>query len=266
MVWGLARSAAAADAVAAAGAQPVPGDVSRPGDLPGLFESAGCDTLLSLVSLGFGHGPGIVAAAERAGIRRAVFVSTTAVTTRLAPPTRRIRLAAEDSVRACSLDWTLLRPTMIYGAPGDRNMSLLLSVLTRAWALPVPGARYLHQPVHVADLASAVRTAAQCPAAVARRYDVAGPEPVTFAELLRQAAMAVGSTTRFVPVPLAPVAAAARLHERFSQAPRIKTEQILRLGENKAFRIDDAQRDLGYAPRPFAEGIRAEARALGLAA
>jgi hypothetical protein len=61
------------------------------------------------------------------------------------------------------------------------------------------------------------------------------------------------------------VVAGARLYERFGAAPRIRAEQILRLGENKAFPIVDAERDLGYAPRPFAEGIRAEARALGLA-
>ena len=43
-------------------------------------------------------------------------------------------------------------------------------------------------------------------------------------------------------------------------------EQLRRLAEDKAFAIDDAVRDLDYAPRPFAEGIRAEARAMGLAA
>ena len=43
-------------------------------------------------------------------------------------------------------------------------------------------------------------------------------------------------------------------------------EQLLRLAEDKAFGIDDAVRDLGYAPRRFDVGIEAEARMLGLAA
>ena len=262
----LARSITAGRAVEARGARPLGGDLDRPAELGELFRRTGCDTLLCLVSLGFGHAPAIVTAAERAGIKRAVFVSTTAVTTTLDPPSKRVRLAAEDCVRAAALGWTIVRPTMIYGAPGDRNMSRLLGLLTRAPVMPVPGARRLHQPVHVADLAQAVLAAVACQAAVSQRYDVAGPEPLTFAELLRISAAAVGSRTRFVPVPLAPLVAAARAYECISRSPRLRAEQILRLGENKVFPIDDAARDFGYAPRAFADGIQAQARALGLAA
>jgi hypothetical protein len=43
-----------------------------------------------------------------------------------------------------------------------------------------------------------------------------------------------------------------------------RIEQLLRLDEDKAFAIDDTIRDLGYAPRPFADGIVGEARLLGL--
>ena len=60
--------------------------------------------------------------------------------------------------------------------------------------------------------------------------------------------------------------ALARGYERVSQHPRIRAEQLQRLAEDKAFAIDAAARDLGYAPRPFAAGIGAEARAMGLAA
>jgi hypothetical protein len=56
-----------------------------------------------------------------------------------------------------------------------------------------------------------------------------------------------------------------RGYERFSRSPKIKAEQLERLAEDKAFDISDAARDLGYTPRPFADGIRAEAAALGLA-
>ena len=45
-----------------------------------------------------------------------------------------------------------------------------------------------------------------------------------------------------------------------------RAEQVRRLAEDKAFAIDHAVRDLGYAPRSFADGIGAEARAMGLAA
>ncbi len=94
---------------------------------------------------------------------------------------------------------------------------------------------------------------------------MAGPEPFTFAELLRISARAVASRTRFIPVPLMPLVAMARGYERLSGHPRIRAEQLRRLAEDKAFGIEDAARDLGYAPATFAAGIRAEAEAMGLA-
>jgi uncharacterized protein YbjT (DUF2867 family) len=265
-VLALARSPQAARVVASHGAQPIRGDLDEGRQLDEAFAAARGHALVCLASLGFGHAPGIVAAAEEAGVPRAVFVSTTAVTTALHPPTKQVRLTAEEQIRGSGLDWTILRPTMIYGAAGDRNLSRLLSLLHRAPVLPVPGTGgCLHQPVHVADVAGAVLAAVERTAAVGSRYNVAGPEPVAFAELLRTCARAVGSRTRLVPVSLGPLVTLARGYERLSRHPRIRAEQLLRLGEDKAFDIDDAVRDLGYAPRPFADGIGAEARALGLA-
>lgn len=265
-ITALARSRAAAAQVHALGAHPVSGDLNSAASLADAFDAGRCEALLNLASLGFGHAPAIVAATESAQIPRAVFVSTTAVTTLLSAGSRAIRLAAEQRIRESALDWTILRPTMIYGASGDRNLCRLLPLLARAPVLPVPGGGRLQQPVHVADVASAVLAAAERPEATGMTYDVAGPAPLTFAELLHTAGRAVASRTRFIPVPLSPMVAAARGYELVSRHPRIRVEQLRRLAEDKAFAIDAAVRDLGYSPRSFAEGIRAEARALGLAA
>jgi uncharacterized protein YbjT (DUF2867 family) len=262
----LARSEVAAHTVGARGAQPLIGDFDDPERLSAVFSAARCEALVNLASLGFGHASVIVAAARHASIGRAVFVSTTAVTTRLPARTKQVRLAAEHDIRHSELEWTILRPTMIYGAPGDRNLSRLLAVLLRVPVLPVPGGgRHLQQPVHVADVADAVLNAVERAAATGHCYNVAGPEPLSFSDLLRICALTVGRRTRFIPVPLAPLAAATRGYEMLSSRPLITVEQVLRLAEDKTFAIDDAARDLDYAPRPFAEGIQAEARALGLA-
>ena len=263
----LARSPGAAQVVSALGAVPVPGDLDDDAALPAVLAGAHCEVLVNLASLGFGHAPAIVAAARAAGLDRSVFISTTAVTTALPARSKTVRLAAERVIRASGLKWTILRPTMIYGAPGDRNLSRLLVLLRRAPVLPVPGGGgRLQQPVHVADLAGAVLNAVERPETAGRSYDVAGPEALTFAALLRESAAAAGRRIHLVPVPLAPVITLTRWYERLSRQPRFRAEQWQRLAEDKAFAIDAAVRDLDYAPRPFAEGIRAEAAALGLGA
>lgn len=261
-VLALARSTAAARTVEGLGATAIPGDLDDPASLDAAF-GAGAEALLNLASLGFGHAPTIVAAAEDAGLRRAVFVSTTAVGTALPAPSKRVRLAAEQTVQRSALDWTILRPTMIYGAAGDRNLSRLLQLLKRTPILPLPGGgRRLQQPVHVADLAGALLVAVTTDAAVGRTYDIAGPEPLTFRALVQQAGRAVGREPVLVGVPLRPAITLLRIYERAVPRPRLKAEQLERLAEDKSFSIEAAVSDLGYAPRPFADGIAAEAAAL----
>ena len=131
------------------------GDLS---DQPSLDRAmAGCEILVNIASLGFGHAPGIIKTAEESGIKRAVFISTTALFTQLNAKSKSVRREAEDRVKASKLDWTLLRPTMIYGAPEDRNMIRLIRFLDRYPIIPVFGTGdYLQQPVHVKDVAKSI--------------------------------------------------------------------------------------------------------------
>jgi len=262
-VTALARSSAAAARVKALEATPISGDLDDAASLDSAFDASEADALVNLSSLGFGHAPAIVAAAEEAGIKRAVFVSTTAVFTTLAAGSKAVRLAAEQAVHDSALDWTIVRPTMIYGTPADRNMARLLKLLQRSPVVPLPGGgRRLQQPVHVDDLACAIVAAVESPLTAGHAYDLAGPEPLTLREVITEAAAAVNRSPRLVPVPLAPAVAALGLYERMATRPRITAEQFRRLGEDKAFDITDARRDLGFDPRPFAVGITEEAALL----
>jgi uncharacterized protein YbjT (DUF2867 family) len=262
-VVALARSEAAAATLRRLGARPVSGDLDGWASLRSAFAAARADCLLNVASMGFGHAPAVIEAAESAGIKRGVFVSTAAVTTRLPTRSRAVRLAAETAVRNCAMDWTLIRPTMIYGAPGDRNMARLLALLRRTPVVPVPGGGHrLQQPVHVDDLAAAILSTVECTAAVGRTYHLAGPEPISFRRLLREAAEAVGRRVHLVPVPLGGCVAVLRLYQAASRRPKLKVEQLLRLAEDKAVDIAAARDDLDFAPRPFAVGIREEVRLL----
>ena len=265
-VLALVRTHASAEVVTRLGAHSVPGDLDDPASLDDAFALAaadGAEVLINLASLGFGHAPAIVSAAVEAGLHRAVFVSTTAVTTALSAPSKRVRLEAEQTIRDSALEWTILRPTMIYGAAGDRNIARLLGLLRRAPLLPVPGGgRRLQQPVHVEDVAKAVLAAATNAASAGLTYNLAGPEPMTFRELIQETATAAGRDPRLVSVPLRPTIWALRAYEKAAPRPRIKAEQIERLSEDKAFDISAAADDLGYQPRSFRTGVRAEAAAL----
>lgn len=259
----LARSDAASAKVAALDATPVRGDLNHAASLTSSFEATAPGVLINLASLGFGHAPTIVHAAESAGLRRAVFVSTTAIFTRLDAPSKDARVAAEQVIQQSTLQWTIIRPTMIYGTPDDRNMWRLLQKLRRLPMMPMPGGgRHLQQPIHVADLADVIVAAVAPEVAVGKAYDVAGPEALSFRQIVAAAGQAIGRSPRALPIPAKPIVRVLRAVERTGRSLPVKAEQIERLVEDKSFDIAEAVADLGFAPRSFAEGIRAEARML----
>ena len=129
--------------------------------------------------MGFGHIPPLLERLAASTVRRAVFVSTTSIFTALPAPSRHVRLDAEAAVTASSLDWTILRPTMIYGSARDRNISRLLRFLHRWPIFPLCGDA-LWQPVHVEDLADAVVAALDTPATIGRTYNLPGASPLPF--------------------------------------------------------------------------------------
>jgi nucleoside-diphosphate-sugar epimerase len=217
----------------------------------------GVHTLVYCASMGFGHVPALIAQLEAAHVERSLFVSTTAIFTTLPSRSREIRLAAEAAVSRSQLDWTILRPTMIYGTARDRNISRLLRFLRRSPLFPVCG-NGLWQPVCVDDLADAVVSALDNSRTSRKAYNVAGAAPLRFADLVRTAAAALGRRVLLLRVPSGAAVLAARMTHV------VTPEQIRRLAEDKVFDYSEAARDFGFAPRSFEEGVRMEAHSLGL--
>jgi uncharacterized protein YbjT (DUF2867 family) len=238
----------------------LPLEVANLGDATSLARAfEGADTLINIPSLVTSPPAAILEACRVAGVRRAVFVGSTAIFTHLKAETKALRRDAEERIMSGGLDWTIIRPTMIYGTDRDRNMARLVRFLARFPAFPVFGSgRRLQQPVQVEDLARAIVSAALTPAASGRSYNVSGKAPLSFNEIIDTTARALGRRVWRVHLPLRPAYHAIRLYEGLSRKPRLRGEQVLRLDEDKVFPHDDAARDLGFAPRAFPEGIEEE--------
>jgi nucleoside-diphosphate-sugar epimerase len=231
------------------------GDLSDRASLRRAFD--GAEILINLASLGFGHAGNVVAAAAESGIQRAVFVSTTAIFTTLNPQSKSVRLAAEEAIRSSDLAYTILRPTMIYGSSRDRNISRLIRYLYRWPVIPIFGSgESLQQPVFVGDVAAAVVQCVDHDKSVGHAYNVPGAEPLSFNQVIDTICRLIQRKVRKVHFPAAPIVASLETIERLPLRLPIKAEQVRRLNEDKAFDYVDAERDFGYHPRSFQDGIR----------
>lgn len=219
----------------------------------------GTDALVNIASLGFGHADSIIRAAKDAGIKRAVFISTTAIFTQLNAKSKKVRVAAELAIETSGLQYTILRPTMIYGSPRDRNMWRLIRFIRVSPIIPVFGdGKSLQQPIFVDDVAQAVVSCISNDKTIGKSYNIAGKHPLAYNEVIDTIAKAMNKRVWKLHIPSKPVVAMLSLFERMRIPFPIKAEQVLRLNENKDFSYADAQRDFGFSPLMFEEGIRAE--------
>ena len=149
----------------------------------------------------------LVRAAERAGVERFVFFSAMNASHHSRTRFFRAKALAEDAVETSSLSTLIFRPSLIY-TPGDPWLTLL-DRLSRLPAMPVSGSgKALYQPVWADDVADAVMAALSNGADSA--YELAGPEVLSYDDIVRVVLRAEHRRRRLLHVPLPIVRASLR--------------------------------------------------------
>jgi len=246
----------------------VPGDVLQPDGLAASVE--GCSALVHLVGIiREQRGRGVtfdrlhtqatrnmLALARAAGIKR--FAQMSALGTRPGARARyhQTKWEAEEAVRASDLEWTILRPSIIFGR-GDAFMSVLGRAVKQLPVMPVLGdGRYRLQPIPVEQVAEGFARALRTPESARQTYEVAGPTPYAFVDLLDEIGRALARPrVRKLHVPLAPVRAMTRALDWLPFYP-LSTDQLIMLEEES---VTDPSRffaELGLQPEPLAAGLK----------
>ena len=166
-------------------------------------------------------------------------------------------LAGEAAFMASGRDGVMLHPTMIYGATGEDNVQRLAGLLRRLPVLPLPGGGdALVQPIHQDDVTRAIRAALGRPWNGPHGLVVAGPAALPYAAFVRAVAAAAGlRPPRIIGVPLAPLLLAAAVSRLVPLLPTVRSAEIRRLTEDKAFDIAPMQSMLGFEPVPLEAGL-----------
>lgn len=105
----------------------------------------------------------------------------------------RSKAAGERIVRESGLDWTIFRPSIIFG-PGDGFVSLLAPIVrSNPGFIPVVGSGTTKfQPVSIYDVVRVFVDSLEKAETIGKVFEVGGPETFTLNELYREIAIAVG--------------------------------------------------------------------------
>lgn len=190
-----------------------------------------------------------------AGLRRIVAISSMSALSKQDSPDPSERAVAQrlrdaearlrEVATARDIAWSIFRPTLVYGAGVDQTLAPLARFARRWRVLPIPfGATGLRQPVHAADLAAACATAIAKPATFGKRYELGGGERLRFDAMIRRLRKSVPGRVLALPIPIGALRLLAR-------PARIAPGALARLRIPLVADNTDANRDFGYAPRPF---------------
>jgi len=243
-----------------------PGDCLHPEDLAPA--ALGADAVIHLVGI-IREFPGrgvtfeavhvqathnVVDAAMAAGARRYLHMSALGARPEPADPYHVTNFRADEYVVNSGLTYTIFRPSVIYG-PGDQSLNLFARQLRRLFFFPVIGdGQYLLQPVPVATVARAFALALELPATENRIYDVGGPEPLTFNEIIDTLAQVLGRRVHKIHQPVWCMRFAANLCGRFRWFP-LTPGQLRMLLEGSTCDPTAFYTDFGLLPISFEEGL-----------
>jgi uncharacterized protein YbjT (DUF2867 family) len=135
----------------------------------------------------------VAAAAREAGVRRLLHMSAMGASEESPSEYARTKAAGERVVAESGLDWTIFRPSIVFG-PGDGFVSLLAPIVRKnPLFIPVIGrGETRFQPVSVYDVARVFGDALEKPETVGKTFEVGGPDVLTLNEIYREIATVVG--------------------------------------------------------------------------
>ncbi|AIL06220.1 hypothetical protein U0039_18270 [Stenotrophomonas maltophilia] len=142
------------------------------------------------------------------------------------------------------MGWTILRPTLIYGAGIDRSITPIVQRALRLRLFPIPLVGGLRQPVHADDIARAVVTCIATGAASARVLEIGGGERLPYHAMFRRVHASLAQPTLALPLPGAALRGLAALLPR-ARGPVSRLQQDL-IADN-----GQLQALLDIHPRPF---------------
>ncbi len=221
----------------------VTGDAARPETYRDALK--GCDAVINLLGIirefpgqgvtfqrlhvqATGH---VLQAAEEAGIRRYLHMSALGARAEAPSAYHRSKFQAEELVRASGLDWTIFRPSVIFG-PKDDFINRLAGMVNTLPVVPVIGSgTYRLQPIAGDDVARCFTMALAKAETVGKVYDLCGLDRFTYRELLAVIGTVFGTyRVRTLAIPLPLMLPLAGLLQRFRFFP-VTTDQIRMLLE-----------------------------------
>ncbi|MBS1242585.1 MAG: NAD-dependent epimerase/dehydratase [Nitrospirae bacterium] len=264
-VRALVRSAAKAARLRDLGAELVDGDISNLSSLEAAMK--GCAKVIHLVGI-IQEAPGVtfkgvhvdgtrnlLEAAKKEGVRHFIYQSALGSRPNAKSQYHRTKWEAEELVRASGLPFTILRPSLIYG-PGDLFTVRLAETIKLSPVLPVIGTGQSKvQPIFIDDVNECIQKISTSDSYLNEMYEIGGPEQLTYEEVTKAIAAALGIRRPTVHMPMFFMRTMAKVAETVLSKPPVTIDQLIMLQEDNVCSMRDIREVFGIEPVRFRDGL-----------
>lgn len=227
--------------------------------LVGIIAELGMNTFDAVHRAGTAN---LVAAAKSGGVGRFIHMSALGTRPNARSRYHQSKWAGEEIVRRSGLDFTIFRPSIIYG-PGDQFVNEFERMSRFSPVLPVIGSgRGTFQPIPVSCVAEAFVKALDEPRSIGRTFDLAGPDLLTLPQILDAILEVKGRKRLKVRIPTPAARWMARAFETvfpvfLHQPPPLNRDQVVMLDERTIGDPGPADALFGLHPGSFKDGLQA---------
>jgi len=197
------------------------------------------------------------------GIKRFIAFGSTSIFTKIHATSQKDREFVQiqqdmeqwlkDTCEQHDIVWTLFRPTMIYGADKDKNITFIRSMIEKFGVFPIAGkSQGLRQPVHAEDLATACVAVLENNKTANNAYNLSGGEALTYREMVERIFSSLHKNPRVVRLnPFIYKCAIIMIRKILSRYAFVQTSMVDRMSMDMVFDHADASKDFAYDPRSF---------------
>ena len=199
----------------------------------------------------------ILQAAEEQGIKRYLQMSANGTRENAITDYHKTKWEAEELVRQSKLDWTIFRPSLIFG-PEDQFVNILAQLIKALPLVPVMGdGQYQLQPVSVINIAQGFVTALDKPETAGKTYQCCGAQAFSYDQLLDLIAQALGQVagTRKFHQPLWLMKPVVALLQAIPLFP-MTSDQLQMLLEGNSCNDDSWRNDFALELHEFSSSIK----------
>ncbi|MCJ7490759.1 MAG: complex I NDUFA9 subunit family protein [Dehalococcoidia bacterium] len=197
----------------------------------------------------------VVSEAEKAGVKKLVYVSAIGAAQDPKYPYWHAKWQAEQAVAASNLNYTILRPSLVFG-PEDDFFNRLQRLIRHAPIVPVAGdGKTRFQPIWVEDVVTCVVACLNEGVHDREIVEIGGSEYYTYNEIIDLIRRKVGTRKPTVHVPLWAMRPGARVLQAVLPSPPVTTDQLAMLSKDNATALDAVPKAFGFTPMSLRDGL-----------